>query len=79
MRLARNIAIIIEIDLAENIKTIKQIILKTFPNIIIISPKKQTLEETNTPRNNQIIWSDGFRLENDRTNLAIIYRNTAGI
>ena len=40
MRLARSIVTVTEIDLAENIKAIKQVVLKTFPNIIIISPKK---------------------------------------
>ena len=55
MRLARNIITIIEINLVEDIKTIRQIALKTIPNIIIISPKEQTFEETNTPKNNQVI------------------------
>ena len=40
MRLARNIAIIVEVDLVEGIKAIRQVVLRTFPNIIIISPKE---------------------------------------
>ena len=51
IRLAKSIAIIIEIDPAEDIKTIRQVILRTFPSIVIISPKEQTLEKANTPRN----------------------------
>ena len=79
MRLTKNIAAITEIDPAENIKAIKQIALRTFPNTVIISPKEQTLEKANTPRNSQIIWSDGSRLENDKTGSVTIYRNTARI
>ena len=40
MRLARNIAITAEIDLAENIEAIKQTVPGTFPSVVIISPKK---------------------------------------
>ena len=52
MRLARSIAIIAEVDLAENIEAIRQTIPGTFPDAVIISPKEQTLEEINTFRNN---------------------------
>ena len=40
MRLAKNIATIVEIDLAEDIEAIRQIIPGTFLDVIIISPKK---------------------------------------
>ena len=55
MRLTKNIAIIAEVDLTKGIKAIRQVILGTFPDIIIISPKKQALEKVNIPKNNQII------------------------
>ena len=51
MRLTRNIAIIIEIDLIKGIEAIRQIIPSTFLGAVIISLKKQALEEANTPRN----------------------------
>ena len=79
IRLARSIAIVVEIDLIESIKAIRQVALGTFPNTVIISPKKQALEKANTPRNSQVIWSDGFRLENGRTGSATVYQNTARI
>ena len=40
MRLTKNIAIIVEIDLIKDIKAIRQVVLRTFPNIVIISPKE---------------------------------------
>ena len=79
MRLTRNIATTAEINLIEGIEAIRQIIPGTFPGVIIISPKEQALEEANTPRNSQIIWSDGFKLEDGRTSSAVIYRNIAKI
>ena len=51
MRLARNIVTAVEIDPAEDIKAIRQTVPGTFPGVVIISPKKQALEEANTPRN----------------------------
>ena len=66
-------------DLAEGIEAIRQTVPGTFPGVIIISSKEQALEEVNTPRSGQVIWSDGFKLENDRTDLVTIYRNIAGI
>ena len=51
MRLARSIAAVAEVDPAEGIKAIRQVALGTFPGAVIISPKEQTLEEVNTPRN----------------------------
>ena len=40
MRLARNIATTVEIDLVEDIKTIRQIVPGTFLDAVIISPKE---------------------------------------
>ena len=67
------------VDPAEGIEAIRQVALGTFPGTVIISPKEQALEEANTPRNGQVIWSDGSRLEDGRTGSAAVCRNTAGI
>ena len=78
MRLARNINII-TIDPAKDIETIRQIISKLFPGIIIISSKKQALEEANTSKRGQVIWSDGSRFEDGRISLTAVCRSTLGI
>ena len=67
------------VDPAEGIEAIRQVALGTFPGTVIISPKEQALEEANTLRNGQVIWSDGFRLEDGKTGSTAIYRNTTGI
>ena len=51
MRLARSIATAVEVDPAEGIEAIRQIAPGTFLGAVIISPKKQALEEANIPRN----------------------------
>ena len=79
IRLARSIATVAEVDPAEGIEAIRQVALGTFPGTVIISPKEQALEEANTPRNGQVIWSDGSRLEDGRTGSAAVCRNAAGI
>ena len=79
MRLARSIAIAAEVDPAEGIEAIRQTTPGTFLGAVIISPKEQALEEANTPRNGQVIWSDGSKLEDGRTGSAAVCRNIAGI
>ena len=55
MRLTKSINII-TIDLAKGIETIRQITPISFPDIIIISSKKQALEKANTSRRGQVIY-----------------------
>ena len=45
------------------------------PGIIIILLKNQALKEANTPKKGQIMWSDGFRLENGRIGIITISLN----
>ena len=54
MRLIKSINII-TINPAKNIETIRQMTPVSFPNIIIISSKKQVLKKANTSRKIQII------------------------
>ena len=54
-------------------------IASIIPGAVIISPKEQALEEANTPRSGQVIWSDGSKLEDGRTGSAAVCRNITGI
>ena len=40
MRLTRSIVTVVEVDLVEDIEAIRQVVLRTFPGIVIISPKE---------------------------------------
>ena len=78
MRLTRNIGLIINVDSAKGIETIRQITPKVIPGIIIISLKNQAFEEANTLRRGQIMWSDGSRLENGRIDVVAIGLDVSG-
>ena len=66
-------------DPAEGIETIRQMTPVSFPGTVIISSKEQALEEANTSRRGQVIWSDGSRLEDGRIGSAAVCRSTSGI
>ena len=52
---------------------------EVIPSTVIISPRDQALEEANTPRGGQVMWSDGSRLENGRVGVAAIGLNVLKI
>ena len=52
---------------------------ESFPGTVIISSKEQALEEANTSRRGQVIWSDGSRLEDGRIGSAAVCRSASGI
>ena len=75
MRLTKNIGLIVSVDPAKGIETIRQMAPEVIPGTIIISLKDQALKEANTLKRGQVIQSDGFRLENGRINIITIGLN----
>ena len=51
---------------------------EVIPGTVIISLRDQALKEANTPRRGQVMWSDGFRLENGRIGVAAVDLNVLG-
>ena len=51
---------------------------EVIPGTVIISPRDQALEEANTPRRGQVMWSDGSRLENGRVGAAAVGLDASG-